>query len=159
MSARSHAPALSSIVLLAAWLGAAVFVSAVITPAAFAVLPTRALAGAIVGRALPVLFTLGALIGAAVALLNQGIIAGRSVTVGASVLSVASAAALMVAIRLRGVLTALGTSIDALDPTDPRRAAFGRMHGASVVLMGIGLVGACVALLMLARHLNARSAA
>ncbi|MEO8622215.1 MAG: DUF4149 domain-containing protein [bacterium] len=159
MSARSHAPALASIVLLAAWLGAAVFVAAVIAPAAFAVLPTRALAGAIVGRALPVLFTLGVLIGAAVALLNQGIIAPRMVTLGAAMLSVMSASALMVEIRLRGVLTAIGTPIDALDPSDPRRAAFGRLHGVSVLLMGVGVVGASLALLVLTRHLNARSAA
>ncbi|MEP6999689.1 MAG: DUF4149 domain-containing protein [bacterium] len=159
MSGRSQAPALTSIVLLAAWLGAAIFVAAVVAPAAFAVLPTRILAGAVVGRALPVLFTLGVLIGAVVALLNQGISAGRSVTIGSSVFSVASASALIVAIHLRGTLEALGTPIDALNPADPRRAAFGRMHGASVLLMGVGLVGASVALLVLARHLNARSAA
>lgn len=159
MSARSHASALTSIVLLAAWLGAAVFVAAVITPAAFAVLPTRALAGAIVGRALPVLFTLGILIGAVVAFLNLGIAAGRAVTGGSSIFAVTSAAALLVAIRLRGMLAALGSPIDALDQADPRRASFGQLHGLSVLLMGVGLIGASVALVALARHASARSAA
>ena len=47
------------LVLLSAWLGAAVLVATVVAPAAFAVLPTRTLAGALVGRVLPVLFIAG----------------------------------------------------------------------------------------------------
>ena len=52
MNARSLPWALMSLSLLDAWLGAAIFVAAFVAPAAFAVLPTRALAGAIVGRIL-----------------------------------------------------------------------------------------------------------
>ena len=51
------------IALLAAWLGATIIVGAVVAPAAFAVLPTRTLAGAVVGRVLPPLFWSGAVIG------------------------------------------------------------------------------------------------
>ena len=159
MSQRAQASALVSVTLLAAWLGAAGFVAAVITPAAFAVLPTRALAGAIVGRALPVLFVLGIAFGIATVVFNRAIGAGRPVTGGASVFAIGSAAALLVTVRVRGMLVALGTPIDALDPADPRRMAFGRMHGLSVLLMGVGLLGACVALVALAHHVNARSTA
>jgi hypothetical protein len=159
MSGRAQSSALVGIVLLAAWLGAAVFVAAVITPAAFAVLPTRALAGAIVGSALPVLFTLGILIGAGVTLITLGGAAGRAVTGGTSVLAITSAAALLVTIRLHALRAALGMPIDALDRADPRRVTFGQMHGLSVLLMGVGLVGASVALVVLARQASVRSAA
>ena len=159
MTARSLPMALTSMSLLAAWLGAAVFVAAVITPAAFAVLPTRALAGAIVGRALPVLFTLGLLVGAAVAFMNQATGAGRLVTGGASALALSSVSALLIATRLRAAVAAMGSPVDALDMTDPRRVAFGRMHGLSVLLLGIGLLAASVALVAIARHVNSRSIA
>ena len=159
MTARSLPMALMSMSLLAAWLGAAVFVAAVITPAAFAVLPTRALAGAIVGRAVPVLFTLGLLAGAAVAFMNQATGAGRLVTGGASALALSSVSALLIATRLRAAVAAMGSPVDALDMTDPRRVAFGRMHGLSVLLLGIGLLAACVALVAIARHVNSRSIA
>ena len=59
----------------------------------------------------------------------------------------------------RMAVAAAGEPLDALDPADPRRIAFGRMHGLSVLLMGIGLLAACVALVVIARHVNARSAA
>ena len=158
MTARPAPLALLSMSVLAAWLGASIFVAAVVTPAAFAVLPTRALAGAVVGRALPVLFTLGLLVGAAVAFMNHAVRAGRSVTVSSTTLIIASASALLVALRLRASTAAIGP-MDALDPADPRRVAFGRMHGLSVLLMGIGLLAACVALVAIARHLNSRSSA
>ena len=51
---------LSALVWL--WLGAALLFIAVVAPAAFAVLPSRALAGLVVGRVLPVLFWSGAVI-------------------------------------------------------------------------------------------------
>src|ERR1041385_2725318 len=51
-------------VLLSAWLGAAILVAAVVAPAAFKVLPTRTLAGALVGQVLPVIFIAGLVIAA-----------------------------------------------------------------------------------------------
>ena len=48
-----------SAVVLAAWLGAAVYFSAVVARAAFGVLPTRTLAGELVGATLPTLFISG----------------------------------------------------------------------------------------------------
>src|SRR5579872_4042517 len=59
--------ALAAGALTAAWLGAALLLAASVAPAAFAVLPSRTLAGAVVGRVLPVVFISG-LLGAAAAL-------------------------------------------------------------------------------------------
>src|SRR5437899_2098491 len=60
------------VILLALWLGAGIVVSAVVAPAAFAVLPTRTLAGALVGRVLPVIFLSGIAVGAVVIALAKG---------------------------------------------------------------------------------------
>ena len=45
--------------LLSAWLGASILFAAVVAPAAFTILPSRSLAGALVGRVLPVVFASG----------------------------------------------------------------------------------------------------
>ena len=150
---------MGGIVILAAWLGAALFIAAVVTPAAFAVLPTRALAGTLVGRALPVLFAVGVVVGIAVLLMNRYVEGGRLVGGAAAVLFLAIGAANIVALRISAMRAALGVPMESLDTADPRRIAFGRMHGLSVVLMGIGMLGAFVALTALSRHLLSRSTA
>ena len=150
-------PALVSLALLAAWLGAAVLVAAVVAPSAFAVLPSRALAGALVGRVLPVLFWSGMLVGLAATYLlrhlaSRGWLGGSLV-----VLVVACAVAqLGVAPRIAKIRAAAG-AIDALDPSDPRRQAFGRLHAMSVGWMGLGAIAAGLALVLLIRSLTIRS--
>ena len=142
---------------LAAWIGMAVFVAAVIAPAAFAVLPTRALAGALVGRALPVLFVSGIVLGAAVIALHATVM--RVAALGGLVLLAGNSVALMIENRLHALLVSLGAPIDSIALTDPRRLAFGRMHGLSVLMMAIGLLGASVALVVLMRHVSVEPAA
>src|SRR5947208_2849308 len=51
--------------LFAFWLGGATLFSAIVAPALFDVLPSRALAGLVVGRVLPMIFYAGILIAAA----------------------------------------------------------------------------------------------
>ena len=143
--------------LLAAWIGVAVFVAAVIAPAAFAVLPTRALAGALVGQALPVLFVSGIVVAAVVITLHAN--AARAAASGGLVLLCGNAFALMIENRLHALLVSIGAPIDSIAITDPRRMAFGRMHGVSVLLMGIAVLGASVALVVLMRHASVEPAA
>ncbi len=150
--------ALASTVLLAAWLGAALVVAAVVAPAAFAVLPTRTLAGALVGRVLPVLFWSGILIGALTALLAWPSVSHRGWrTAGAlGLIGACAAAQLVVAPRIERVRAAIGGPVDALDPSDPRRQAFGRLHGFSVLWLGVAGISALVVLVLLALILTAR---
>ena len=155
MSGRSVSAALLSIALLAAWLGAAVFVAAVIAPAAFAVLPTRALAGALVARALPVLFMTAIVLGGLIAASNST--RARGTSVGGLLLLGGNVAALMIEQRVHAMLVAMGAPIDTLAMNDPRRVAFGRLHGLSVLMMGIGVIGASIALLALARRIHAHA--
>jgi hypothetical protein len=156
MSGRALYAALVSIALLAAWLGVALFIAAVIAPAAFAVLPTRALAGALVGRALPVLFVAGLALGAIITVGYAS--TARLVAIGGLILLAGNAAALMIERRLHSLLIVVGVPIDTLAMTDPRRLEFGRLHGISVLMMGIGVVGALIALVALARRIHADTA-
>jgi hypothetical protein len=150
--------ALASIVLLAAWLGAALLVAAVVAPAAFAVLPSRTLAGALVSRVLPVLFWAGITIGVSVAALTWAMPQRIWRTSGALALAGACAAAqLAVAPRIARVREQIGGAVDALDPSDPRRQAFGRLHGLSVAWMGIGGLAAMLTLILLLRLVSSRN--
>jgi hypothetical protein len=152
-------PALVAVVLLAAWLGAATLVAAAVAPAAFAVLPTRTLAGALVGRILPALFWSGVLIGAATTALTWTLSPRAWRTAAALTLVAACAAAqLVVAPRIERVRRQIGGAVESLDPSDPRRLAFGRLHGLSVAWMGVGGLAALVALVLLVRLISARSA-
>jgi hypothetical protein len=148
---------LTSVVLLAAWLGAAILVAAVVAPAAFAVLPSRSLAGALVGRILPVIFWSGMAVGLAVVALNADL-PSRGWRVGSALALAISCAIAQLGIgpRIAAIRTAAG-AIDALDPSDPRRIAFGRLHGLSVVWMGVAAVAAIVTLILLIRLTTARS--
>lgn len=120
------------------WLGAATLFIAVVAPAAFAVLPTRAMAGLLVGRVLPVLFYSGAGIGLLLFLNTQDWRRGAAVA-----LTVASLGAQIgVAPRIHRSRQALGPELEAIPVTDPRRVAFGRLHGISVALLGVGMLAA-----------------
>jgi hypothetical protein len=157
---RADSVALPGIALLSAWLGAALLVAAVVAPAAFAVLPSRTLAGALVGRVLPVLFWSGMALGLVVAVLGRMVGAGLLGTGAAVVFAAACAAAqLVVAPRIEAIRASIGGAVDALDPSDARRQAFGRLHAMSVLWMGVGGIAALVALVVLGRLLTARSTA
>jgi len=155
--ARTITPALVSIALLAAWLGAAFIVAAVVAPAAFDVLPTRTLAGALVGRVLPVLFGSGVVVGLIVLWLGWGLPLPQVRTASAFVLVAACVVAqFVIAPRIVRVREAIAGPMDALDPSSPLRQAFGRLHGLSVACLGVGGLAALVTLVLLVR-LTSRS--
>ncbi len=142
------------LVLLAAWLGATIIVGAVVAPAAFAVLPSRTLAGALVGRVLPPLFWSGVAVGLAAAAAARRA-QRRSALAAALVIALASLVAqVVVAPRIESVRQSAGGPIDALARDDARRVAFGRLHGVSVVLLGLAGLSASVTLLLTARALT-----
>lgn len=151
-------PAIVALVLLAVWLGAAALVATVVAPAAFAVLPSRTLAGALVGRVLPAIFWAGMFVGLVSAVLTWTLPARGWRTGAALALAAACAAAqLVVAPRIERVRAQIGGAVEALDPSDPRRQAFGRLHGLSVAWMGVGGLAAIIAVILLARLISSRS--
>ena len=141
-----------ALVALSAWLGAALLVATVVAPAAFAVLPTRTLAGALVGRVLPVLFYTGTVIGILVVLLGRAAVPSLArVIAGVAMVATCLAAQLVVAPRIERVRAEAARPIDELAVGDPFRAAFGRLHGASVLLLGIAGIAAATALVLTLR--------
>jgi hypothetical protein len=132
-------------------LGASALFAAVVAPAAFAVLPSRSLAGALVGRVLPVLFVAG--IGVAViGLLLDRAAAGIMPRVRrAALVLVAVACAIaqfVVAPRIERVRRQIDGPIEQLAPDDPRRSAFGRLHAVSVAWLGLAMVGAAATVVL-----------
>ena len=157
MTARAGVP-LTETLLLAVWIGAALLFTLVVAPAAFAVLPTRTLAGALVGRVLPVIFYAGVVIGSLIVLLD---IIGRTGAWGRSAAGAVSALAcavaqLVVGTRIDRLRAAIGGPLDALAGDDPRRVAFGRLHAISVGWLGLAMVAAIVALTLAVRALPPR---
>ncbi len=141
---------LTGALLLSAWGGASLLTIAVVAPGAFRALPSRAMAGAVVGQVLPVVFLSGLLIGIVVALL-----AGRrGAGAGASAAALASSAACAVAqfginpkiARLRAMA---GGAIDSWTQDDPRRVMFGLLHGYSVGALAVAMLAGAVALVYL----------
>jgi len=136
--------------LLGAWIGAALLMAAAVAPAAFAVLPTRALAGALVGRVLPPVFASGIVVGVIAAALAWG---GGPLARARTALPLVAAGACLVAQfvigpRITKLRAEIGPSIEALAQTDPRRVEFGRLHGISVAWMGAGMLAAGAALVL-----------
>jgi hypothetical protein len=126
----------------------------VVAPAAFAVLPTRTLAGALVGRVLPVLFYSGAAVGVVAVLLGRTTMPSPGgVAAGAVMVAACLAAQWLVAPRIERVRIDAGGPIDRLGLDDPRRVAFGRLHGASVLLLGAAAVAGGAALVLTLRML------
>jgi hypothetical protein len=67
------------------------------------------------------------------------------------------AAQIIVAPRIEAVRASTGGPIDSLARDDARRLAFGRLHGASVALLGLAGIAASVTLLLTARAAPAAS--
>ena len=152
MTGRPMLPALLVLVLLSAWIGAALIVSASVAPAAFAVLPTRTLAGALVGRVLPVLFWSGiALAIASVALLRMLPERGYTTITLVLVALACAIAQLGIAPRIEKVRAAINGPVDALSTSDPLRQAFGRLHGLSVLALGVAMLAAGITLVLITR--------
>ena len=151
-------PELLQLSTLVVWLGAAAFFSIAVAPALFAVLPSRALAGDVVGRLLPPIFYSGIVVGLLVMLTqwraNDGWSwRGREAAAFVTVVSCA-VAQFFIAPRILRVRAEIPGPIEVLSPQDPRRVAFGRLHGASVAWLGVAMLAALVAAVIAGRSLT-----
>ena len=138
------------VILLSAWLGAAILVAAVVAPAAFRVLPSRTLAGALVGQVLPVIFISGIIVAILAVVLEARVASGTlriTVTTPFVAMIVACVVAqFVIGPKIESVRAAIGGAVDALAASDPRRIQFGKLHGFSVLWMGVAMLGASWAL-------------
>lgn len=151
--------------MLALWFGAALFFSAVVAPAAFGVLRSHGLpnagelAGGIVTRSLSVVNVAGFLI--ALLLLVTLFVVQRSragfVVEGICLVLIALATSIghwVIAARMRALRTAMVVPIDQVAADDARRIAFDHLHGYSVNALGLAMIAALVAMVLMARSLR-----
>lgn len=145
---RNRNRALITMVLSALWGGAAIIVVSTVAPAAFKVLPTRSLAGALVGQVLPVLFLSGLAMGAAAFVLAaRGAPRALLRRIGAAGwITGCAVAQVVIGPKIAALRVAIGPSVDALPITDPLRVAFGRLHGLSVLSLGVAMIFALLTL-------------
>jgi hypothetical protein len=150
--------AIVELTIMALWLGAAVLFSAAVAPALFATLPTRTLAGLVVGRVLPIVFYSGMAVAAAVVameLVTQGRWSWRGrETSGAVMFASCAIAQLVVAPRIERLRADMGGVLETLAADDARRAAFGRLHGASVAWLGLAMLAAAIGAFLAARAIR-----
>ena len=150
------------LLLLGMWLGAAVLFSFAVAPGAFAVLPARELAGAIVTRIIGIVNVSGFMI-ALLLLLATMFVPGRGAAKGRRRwLAEASALVLLalatgvghwvVSARMAALRAALGKPIDEVAASDPLRLAFNSLHGYSVAAMTTAMLAAVVAFILIARR-------
>lgn len=153
-------PAPVSAILLAAWVGAALYFSVVVTRAAFAVLPSRTLAGALVGQTLPVLFDTGMLVGAilvgAALLSPAGAARTASLAGGVAIVALTAIARFVILARIARLRLSMSAPIDALPVGDPVRRAFGQLHAMSVGALGLAMLIGIIIAIVLAHSLSLR---
>ncbi len=151
MTRTSVAPILAALVL-SAWLGAALFFSAVVAPAAFRVLPDVSMAGALVRATLPPIFYTGMVVGLVslwLGALGAPMSARRVRGLCAAGVALCCAVAQFVAVhRIERLQTQLAAPIESLAPSDPARLTFGRLHALSVGLLGVAMILAVVAVVL-----------
>ncbi|MBD0327042.1 MAG: DUF4149 domain-containing protein [Pyrinomonadaceae bacterium] len=153
------------LLLIALWLGAAVFFSAAVAPSAFGVLRAASvpqanhLAGSIVTRTLAIINTGGFIISLlllATAFLFRETAKRRPfVTEIIALVVVAVTTALGqwgIAARMLSLRQAMGRPIDDVPAGDSLRVAFASLHGLSVMALTLGMIAAIVALLLIARR-------
>ena len=151
-------PTIVELALLLVWLGGALLFAAVVAPALFATLPTRTLAGAVVGRVLPAIFYSGILVGLATVVLDwqargEWIWRGGA-TGGLLILASCAVAQFVISPRIERVRRSIAGPIESLTPDDPRRAAFGKLHAVSVAWLGIAMLCAAIVAVAAARSLH-----
>ena len=157
----------SRLILLACWFGAALFFGAVVAPTAFNVVRSFGLpnaneiAGSIVTRSLSVVNIAGFLIALLLLLtlfLRRSSIGRVSFIVESLCIAVIALATgvghWVIAARMRALRAAMVLPIDQIAIDDSRRIEFNSLHGYSVNALGLAMIAALVALVLMARSLR-----
>lgn len=143
--------------LIGIWLGAALFFSFAVAPSAFAVLPSRELAGSIVNRTLMIVNLSGFVIGLillASSFAARNLISRIKLWLEQGLLLLLTAACafghFVIAARLHSLREQVGQPIDEVALDDPLRVAFNDLHGYSVTILSAAMLAAVVIFFLLA---------
>ena len=154
------------VLLLSVWLGSMIFFSFAVAPSAFAVLPTRELAGVMVTSAIGKVEVLGLVIGPLLILIQAASwrvrYSSKAIkTVQPLLVVVMIAAAALsrfwISPRMVSLRGAMGGHIDDVPVADPVRIQFNDLHQYSVVLMGTAMIAGLVVLFLTVQSWSRRS--
>jgi hypothetical protein len=144
--------------LLILWLGAACFFSFAVAPSAFAVLPSREIAGAIVSRTLAIVNYSGLIVGLvllASSLVRQTnanrfqLLAERLLLL---ILTLACAAGqFVIGLWLSLLKRQIGRPIDEVAVDDPLRVQFNNFHQYSIWVLATAMIAALIAYFLMSR--------
>jgi uncharacterized protein DUF4149 len=149
--------------LLALWLGAAIFFSAIVAPSAFSVLrayqvPNAGeIAGTLVTRTLTVVNISGFIV--SLFLIATTFVYGgnhvRSLVLRVSLVVMAVSTSVgqwVIAAKMRALRIAMIVPIDQVPADDSRRIAFNNLHGYSVAALVVAMIAALVGFMAVARR-------
>ena len=146
-------------ILLALWLGAALFFSFAVAQSAFAVLPSRELAGMVVNRTLAVINYGGLIIGLillAASFVSKTTVSRTRVLIERILLLLLSIGCavnqFIVGAKLHSLRQQINRPIDELSAGDPLRVAFGSLHVYSVIILCAAMIAALIAVFLLAQR-------
>lgn len=146
------------ILLLVLWLGAAIFFSFAVAQSAFAVLPSRELAGTLVNRTLAIVNYSGIAVG--LILLATSFLGRQTVTRGKNLIerillglltAACAVGQFVIGARLHTLREQIGRPIDEIAANDPLRTAFNSLHGYSVIVLMTAMIAALVAFFLIIR--------
>ena len=150
------------VAFLAAWLGLAIYFSAVVAPSAFGVLRSFNLtnageiAGTIVSRALSTVNKSGLLLSLLVLVSAPAVkkYYGRWSFIFQNVLLIVvailtAAGEWVIAARMRGLRLAMNGQIDQVPLTDPNRITFAALHVYSVAALSVAMIAALIVILLM----------
>lgn len=146
--------------LISVWIGSMIFFSFALAPSAFAVLPSREMAGKIVTSAISKVELLGLIIGPLLILIQLATwrmwhVSGASKVLRLVLLCVMIAMAALsrfwVSAKMVSLRLAMGGMIDDIPATDPLRVEFNGLHQYSVAFMGAAMLAGFVVLFLTVR--------
>ena len=151
--------------LLGLWLGAAVLFSAVVAPTAFHVLrsfnlPNAAeIAGTIVSHTLSVVNISGFILSLILIVIafglkrnySRGRLTAQMILLATMAITTA-VGEWIIAARMRVLRAAMIVPIDQVPASDPRRVAFAALHGYSVAALGVAIIAALLACVIVGKR-------
>ncbi len=147
------------LLLLGIWLGAACFLSFAVAPSAFAVLPSREAAGAMVNQTLAIVNYSGIVIGLILLAssylpkqnFSRALLWIERILILVSIVACAFGQ-FVVGYQIQSVRAQIGRPVEEIAADDPLRIAFDSLHGQSVTALSVAMICALVAFFLIARR-------
>lgn len=144
--------AFAELLLIGVWLGSMIFFSFAVAPSAFAVLPTREMAGTIVTSTIGKVEVMGMVFGGLLVLIQlatwsrRANASARMISLVLVALMIASAvlSRFWISPTMTSLRAAMGGNIDEVPANNPLRAQFNDLHQYSVGLMSVAIVSGFV---------------